>query len=131
MHRNLVYILPNVNFFECILLPFEVSSKKEVELGSKKTKKLSILSKEFRSVFTPINILIISLILIGILLLITVVGVIWTDIIFYKKNITTIFFENRTNQLISLGLRLQLIHYHLLSIAFIGTGISLYTLQKK
>ena len=112
-------------------MPFEVSSKKELEKDCEKTKKLSNLTKECRSVFTPMNILILSLILIGILLVITVVVVIWTDIIFYQKDIAAIFFENRTKQLISLGIGLQVIHYHLLSIAFIGTGISLYILQKK
>ena len=98
---------------------------------SKKTKKLTGLTKEFRSVFTPINILIFSMIFIGIVLLITVIAVIWTDTTFYQKDIAEIFFENRTKQLISLGIGLQIIHYHILSIAFIGTGISLYVLQKK
>jgi hypothetical protein len=112
-------------------MSFESSSKKELEKKSKKTKKQSNFIKELKLFFTPMNIILLSLILIGILLLITVVVIIWTDLAVYQKDITTIFFENRSKQLISLGLGLQLIHYYLLSIAFVGTGISLYILQKK
>ena len=112
-------------------MSFESSSKKELEKESKKTKKQSNFKKELKLFFTPMNIILLSLILIGILLLITVVVIIWTDLAVYQKDITTIFFENRSKQLISLGLGLQLIHYYLLSIAFVGTGISLYILQKK
>lgn len=112
-------------------MSFESSSKSAQQKELKKQKKQSNLKKELRLFFTPTNIILISLILIGILLLITVVVIIWTDIAFYQKDIATIFFENRSEQLISLGIGLQLIHYYLLSIAFIGTGISLYIIQKK
>ncbi|MEJ2241636.1 MAG: hypothetical protein P8Y18_05800 [Candidatus Bathyarchaeota archaeon] len=70
---------------------------------------------------TPVNIAIITLISIGILFLFIVVFVIWYDATVWQKDLTLIFFENRTNQSISLGLGLQLIHYYFSSIILIAT----------
>ena len=103
------------------------NQKKDVE----KSKNQSKVIEDLKLFLTPFNIATIALILIGILFLIIVVDVIWNDSIFYQKDITSIFFENRSTQIISLGLGLQLIHDHLLSIIFIATGSSMYILRKK
>ena len=67
---------------------------------------------------------------IGVLFIVLVGVVIWGDIIFYEKDIASIFFESRTGEAISLGLGLQLIHYYLLAILFIATGLAMFILRK-
>ena len=86
---------------------------------------------DFKTSLTPINLGIITFLSIGLLLLCIVGFVIWNDVTVWQKDLTEIFFENRTNQGIGLGLGLQLIYYYFSSIILIAAGLSLFALKHK
>lgn len=92
-------------------------------------KLLSVI--DFKTSLTPINLGIITFLSIGLLLLCIVGFVIWNDVTVWQKDLTEIFFENRTNQGIGLGLGLQLIYYYFSSIILIAAGLSLFALKHK
>ncbi|MBN2238057.1 MAG: hypothetical protein JW729_10890 [Bacteroidales bacterium] len=86
---------------------------------------------DFKTFLTPINLAIIAFLSIGLLLLCIVGFVIWNDVKVWQKDLTVIFFENRTNQGIGLGLGLQLIYYYFSAIILIAAGLLLFTLKHK
>jgi hypothetical protein len=86
---------------------------------------------DFKTFLTPINLVIITLLSIGLVLLYIVASVIWNDVTVWQKDLTVIFLENRTNQGIGLGLGLQLIYYYFSSIILIVTGLSILILKRK
>ena len=89
------------------------------------------LVNDFKALLSPINLAIITFLSIGLLLLFIVGFVIWNDVTVWQKGLTIIFFENRINQGIGLGLGLQLIYYYFSSIILIVTGLSILILKRK
>ena len=115
----------------CTQLLLGSTSRSVQKKDAAESKKQSQLVIALKSFVTPFNITIITLISIGLLLLIIVGVVIWTDITIWQKELTVIFFENRTNQIIGLGIGLQLIHYYISSVILIAMGLSIFTLRNK
>ena len=114
----------------CYLLPF-YSKKTAQQRDVEELKKQSNLVKALKLFLTPLRIAVILLMVIGILFFVQVGIVLWGDIVFYGKDIELIFFESRIGQGMSLGLGLQLIHYYLLAILCISTGLAMFILGKK
>ena len=86
---------------------------------------------DFKASLNSINLVIITFLSIGLLLLCIVGFVIWNDVTVWQKDLTVIFFENRANQGIGLGFGLQLIYYYFSSIILIAAGLSLFALKHK
>lgn len=61
--------------------------------------------------------------IIGLVLIIFVSWISWSDFNLWQKNLFESLFETRTNELINLGLGLKLIHYLLIGIGFSVSGI--------
>jgi hypothetical protein len=81
----------------------------------------SILSKMRLKRLMP-HIIELSLIGAGLILLAWVSSLVWTDISYWAKDISTIFFGSRTGENISLGIGMTVFNYFLISMALIGTG---------
>ena len=87
------------------------------------------LSARFRIThwFTNIGAL---LMIVGTLLMIWIGLLTLNDIFRWGKDITTIFFASRAWEAISLGIDMRVIHYFLISLGFLGSGL-LFRFQKK
>jgi hypothetical protein len=85
----------------------------------------SILSKLRLTRLRP-NIIELSLIGAGLILLTWVSSLVWNDISYWAKDIGTIFFGSRTGENISLGIGMTVFNYFLISMALIGTGGALF-----
>ncbi len=92
--------------------------------------KTAILLK-LRTILTPINLLIISLILVASVILVwDVAYVIWNDITIWKKDLNLIFFGTRAGEGISMGIGLKIIHYYLIGISLLFMSIILLFLNR-
>jgi hypothetical protein len=111
-------------------LNFHSTIKRNRKENFEPSKENSRLSRELKLIFTPFNVIIISLIALGSIALIQVFNVIWKDIVVWEKDINLIFFGSRAGENISLGMGLQIIHYYLLGITCIFSAILLFFLQK-
>ena len=102
------------------------SRKENLELPQEKPS----LSRELKFFFTPFNVIIVLLSAIGLIALIQVGYVMWSDITVWGKDISLIFFGSRTGEAISLGIGLQIIHYYLIGILLTFVAIVLVFLRK-
>ena len=88
------------------------------------------LSSELKLLLKPLNVITISLIVIGSIALLQVGTILWKDITVWGKDFNAIFFGSRTGENISLGIGLQIIHYYLIGIILIFLAIILVFLRK-
>ena len=109
---------------------FPSTNKKSRTENFEDSKEKPSLSTELRRYLKPLNVTIISLILIGSISLLQVGNIIWKDITVWGKEINVIFFGSRTGENISLGIDLQIIHYYLIGIILIFSAIVLFLLQR-
>jgi hypothetical protein len=84
---------------------------------------------ELKQKLTPVNVVIVLLLVAGSLTLIWVVNLIWNDVTVWGKNFDMIFFGSRASENISLGLGLQVIHYYLVGFSLLFSAAGLFFLR--
>ena len=72
------------------------------------------------------NLIILSLIVTGAIILAWVGQITWNDISFWNKDIGTIFFGSRTGENVSLGIGMIMVNYLLIGISLLAAGIVLF-----
>jgi len=72
------------------------------------------------------HMLVLSLVGAGSILLAWVGWLTWVDMSQWGKDIGSIFFSSRTNEAISLGVGMTVIHYLLISLSLVGAGVVLF-----
>ena len=115
---------------ESILLIFYSTVKKIGKNNVEPQKQKTGLLKELKIYFTPFNVVIISLIVVGSMTLYQVGFVMWKDMTLWGKDLSLIFFGSRTGESISLGIGLQLVHYYLIGILLLFSAILLLFLKR-
>ena len=87
-------------------------------------------SQKFNFVnFLP-QIIVLTLFLLGVLILVWISHLTWNDINFWNKELSTILFGSRTDEAISLGIGMTVIHYYLIGATFLVVG-SISFLRKR
>ena len=114
---------------ESVKLIIHFSTKKRRKEGLKQKQESNMLN-ELKLILAPINVVVISLIVVGSLFLIQVGSVLWNDVTVWGKDINLIFFGSRTNENISMGIGIQLIHYNLIGIVLLVSAVILFILNR-
>ena len=111
-------------------LNFHSTKKKSRKENFEVSQEKPILSRELKLFLKPFNVIIISLIVIGLIAFIQVGTIVWKDITVWGKDINLIFFGSRTGENISLGIGLQIIHYYVIGIILIFLAIVLVLVRR-
>jgi cytochrome b subunit of formate dehydrogenase len=102
--------------------------EKKESLGPEQQKTNSLI--DFKTILSPFNFLIISLIVTGSLLLLMVGYVFVNDVTVWAKEFDLIFFGSRTGEAVSLNIGLKLIHYYLIGILLVFSAPIVFLLNR-
>ncbi|MEJ2272479.1 MAG: hypothetical protein P8X91_08400 [Candidatus Bathyarchaeota archaeon] len=80
---------------------------------------------------TPWNLSILILTLFGWTILVLVGQIIWVDLTYWSKDLTTILFGSRIGEAISFGIGMKLIYYLIIGVFLIFTSLTIGILKKK
>lgn len=106
---------------------FRGKEKKE-SVGQEQQKTNSL--NDVKTILSPFNFLIISLIVAGSLLLLLVGYVFVNDVTVWAKEFDLIFFGSRTGEAVSLNIGLKLIHYYLIGILLVFSAPIVFLLNR-
>ena len=93
------------------------------------------LNKEQKSFFaflkSPLNLVALALMSLGSIMLVWVLAIVYSDMVFYGKDLVTILFDSRLSESINLGIDTKLIYYLLAAITTILSSLTLQVYRLK